>query len=90
MEAEEKKDLPTTLHHQHRSRRYVNQQTTITGQEVTPELLFISDEELNTSHSENENNGDDNDDNEHNEIFEDYSPPDYEPFQDQTGPEMTL
>ena len=89
MEAEEKEDLPTTLHHQHRSRRYVNQQTTITGQEVTPELLFISDEELNTSYSENENNSDDNDDNKYNEIFEDYSPPDYEPFQDQTGPETT-
>lgn len=30
MKTEEKEDLPTTLHHQHWSRRYVNQQITIT------------------------------------------------------------
>ena len=75
-------DLLTNLPHRQRSRRHTNQQTTITEQETAPEL-FTTDEESSES-----NNGDDNN-NEYTgytEIFEDYSPPDYEPVQDQIGP----
>jgi hypothetical protein len=67
-------------------RRYVNRQAT-TEQEVTSEL-FTSDEELNTT-DESEPDSDNNNVNINTEIFEDYFPPDNEPFQDQIGPETT-
>src|SRR6266496_2295093 len=78
-------DLLANLLHQQRSRRYINQQTTITEQEILPEL-FTTDEESSES-NESETNSDDNNGNEYTEIFEDYSPPDYKLSQDQIGPD---
>jgi len=78
-------DLLANLPHQQRSRRYVSQQTTITEQDNLPEL-FTTDEESSES-NESETNSDDNNGNEYTKIFEDYSPPDYEPSQDQIGPD---
>ena len=67
--------------HRQRSRRH--QTTIITEQEIAPEL-FTTDEE--SSESDNDDNND-NEYTEYTEIFEDYSPPDYEPVQDQIGPD---
>jgi hypothetical protein len=84
MEMEETDDLLTDSLRQQRSRKYTNQQATITKQEISLEL-FTTDEES----SENETNSDGNNDNDHAEIFENYSPPVYDQFQDQIGQNTT-
>ncbi|CAB5394443.1 unnamed protein product [Rhizophagus irregularis] len=91
MEMEEIDDLSTDLLHQQRSRRYANQQATITEEEIPPELFITdkesseTDEELNETDeesNESEINNGNNNDYEYTEIFENYAPPVYEQFQD--------
>ena len=76
MEMEEIDDLSTDLLRRQRLRRYVNQQATITEEEI-PSELFITDEESseNDESNESETNNHDNNDNEYAEIFENYAPP---------------
>jgi hypothetical protein len=88
MEMDETGYLLTDSLRRQRSREYINQQATITEQEI-PLELFTTDEE-SSENSENETNSDDNNDHEHTEIFEDYSPPVYDQFQDQIGPNTTI
>ncbi|CAB4444917.1 unnamed protein product [Rhizophagus irregularis] len=103
MEMEEIDDLSTDLLHRQRSRRYANQQVTITEEEIPPEL-FITDEESSETDeepnetdkesnetdeesNESEINNGDNNDYEYTEIFENYAPPVYEQFQDRISPD---
>jgi hypothetical protein len=84
MEMEKTDDLLTDSLCQQQSRKYANQQATITEQEI-PLELFTTNEES----SENETNSDSNNDNDHAKIFEDYSPSVYDQFQDQIGQNTT-
>jgi hypothetical protein len=84
MEVEETEDLPDNLTRR-RPKRYINRQTTAR----LPEF-FTTDEELSTIHSESEDDGGNNNNNSRSEIYEDYSPPNYEEqFQEQINPERS-
>uniref|UniRef100_U9UHM1 Uncharacterized protein n=1 Tax=Rhizophagus irregularis (strain DAOM 181602 / DAOM 197198 / MUCL 43194) TaxID=747089 RepID=U9UHM1_RHIID len=84
MEIEEIDDLSTDLLHRQRSRRYANQQATITEEKIPPELFITDEESSETDEESNEtdeesneseiNNGNNND-YEYTEIFENYAPP---------------
>ncbi|EXX62931.1 hypothetical protein RirG_157130 [Rhizophagus irregularis DAOM 197198w] len=89
MEIEEIDDLSTDLLHRQHSRRYANQQATITEEEIPPELFITDEESSETDEESNEseiNNGNNND-YEYTEIFENYAPPVYEQFQDRISPD---
>ncbi|PKK58389.1 hypothetical protein RhiirC2_871571 [Rhizophagus irregularis] len=84
MEMEKIDDLSTGLLHRQCLRRYANQHTTITEEEI-PSELFITDEkssEIDEESNKSEINNGDNNDYEYTEIFENYAPPVYEQFQD--------
>ena len=89
MEMEEIDDLSTDLLRRQRSRRYANQQVTITEEEIPPELFITDEESSETDEESNESeiNDGDNNDHEYTEIFENYAPPVYEQFQDQISPD---
>ena len=96
MEMEEIDDLSTDLLRRQRSRRYANQQATITEEEIPPELFITDEESSETDEESNEtdkesnkseiNNGNNND-YEYTEIFENYTSPVYEQFQDRISPD---
>jgi len=81
MEMEEIDDLSTDSLRRQRSRRYANQQATITEEEIPPELFITDEESSETDEESNEtdeesneseiNNGNNND-YEYTEIFENY------------------
>ncbi|CAB5355419.1 unnamed protein product [Rhizophagus irregularis] len=64
MKIEEIDDLSTDLLRRQRSRRYTNQQATITEEEIPPELFITDEESSETNEESNEseiNNGNNND-----------------------------